>query len=183
MLNELSLFRKYKTQETKKKHNEEDVRIYYEIDKFLNKTVKGEFSLLDENSPPEGIKTFDDLINDKSASAITLTYKTIFRDSFNERQLKQQLIYTLDKINFNTDIPLKIMLIPDCDNNGNFHYHGVVIMPLKYRPQFKKLITKYIGFMKFDYINDIEGWKKYCYKPEVYNEDEIKQLQIYIDKP
>lgn len=173
-MNEQTLLRKYKTQETKKKHLEEDKRIYYEISKFFN---EGKVLLLDETLPEEGV--FDRIINDKSASAITITYKTIFRDNYTEQQLRKQLIYTLNKIGFNKNIPFETMLIPDIDINGNYHYHGVVIMPIKYRPAFKKLITLYIGFMKFDYINDIEGWKKYCYKPDIFNKKEIAELQIY----
>lgn len=179
MSNEASLFRLYRTQETKKKHAEEDKRIYYEVSKFINKTLNGGNPILDRLPPPEEAQIFERIVNDKSASAITLTYKPIFRDSFNEEQLRYQMIYTLECLAFNRDIPYEIVLIPDMDNNGNFHYHGVIIIPLKYRAIFKKDITKYIGFMKFDYIKDIEGWKKYCYKPDVYTQDEINKLQIY----
>lgn len=187
MLNEQSLFRKYKTQETKKKHAEEDKRIYYEVVKLLNKLEGGDL-LLDKSPPKEGNEQqsiYDKIINDKSASAITITYNQLLRDSFDEKQLRQHLINTIHTLSFNKDIPIEIYLIPDMDTGGNFHYHGVVITPIKHRALFKRNITKYVGFMKFDYISDIEGWKNYCYKKPpkytpVYTQEEIDKLDIYI---
>lgn len=186
MLNEASLLRKYKTQETKKKNNEEDRRIYLEVVKLLNKSLEGRsFSLLDETTPLKGTTHFDELLADKSASAITITFNQQLRDEFEEKKLRHHIINVIQTICFNKDIPINIYLIPDVDSSGNFHYHGVVILPLKFRPIFKKLITKYCGFMKFDYITDNEGWKNYCYKlppkyTPVYTEEEINKLDVYI---
>lgn len=184
MLNEQLLFRKYKTQETKKKHAEEDKRIYYEVVKLLNKLGGGDL-LLDKSPPQEGTSIYDKIINEKSASAITITYNQMLRDNFDEKQLRHHLINTIQTLSFNKDIPIEIYLVPDMDTGGNFHYHGVVITPIKHRAVFKRNITKYVGFMKFDYISDIEGWKNYCYKKEpryipVYTQEEINKYDIYI---
>lgn len=186
MLNEQSLFRKYKTQETKKKHAEEDRRIYYEVVKLLNKLEEGGNPILDRLPPKEGTEQiYDEIINSKSGSAITITYNQLLRDSFEEKQLRQHLINTIHTLSFNKDIPIEIYLIPDMDIGGNFHYHGVVIIPTKHTAVFKRNITKYVGFMKFDYISDVEGWRNYCYKKEpkytpVYTQEEIDKLEIYI---
>lgn len=137
-----------------------------------------------ELCPPEAtpISKFKELIENKKFSAITMTYKPEYQTTFTEEDNRKILKNAIKTISFNHDIPIEIVLLPDCDEGGNFHYHGIVSMPIKYRPRFKKEITKYIGFMKLKYIDNIEKWTNYCFKVEepIYTNEEINTLGIHM---
>jgi len=157
----------------------EDIRRYCEEMKTENGSL-----LLDREPPLKGhIKeTLENFVNDKKFSAITMTYNNTMRMNMNELELKIALKNTISTICFNHLIPIEILLLPDCDEAGNFHYHGVVNLPNKYRPTFKRLITKHIGFMKFDYIREPTGWYDYVIKKDkdIYSDDDIKYYSIHI---
>lgn len=141
---------------------------------------KGGIPILDRMPPNEGTsirEKYDSMINEKSTSAITITFNQTLRDNYEELELKSYLEKVLRIIHHNKELEIELLVIPDCDENGNFHYHGLIKMPLKYRAFFKRNITKYVGFMKMQYIDNIEGWTKYCFK-DIYNEEEINKYSL-----
>lgn len=191
------VFTKYKLNEDKqynkraqsKLNKESEVRMIMNITQFF--TPKSELPRLDRSSPPDiAPELFEQMAEQSSSSAFTITYKKCLQDNLDELGLRKYLINTLSTISFNENIPFEIALIPDVDADGNFHYHGCIKQPLKYRPRFKKLMTAYNGFIKYKYIQDIEGWKNYCYKrgqdhkgrqrEPVYSIDEIRKYAIYM---
>lgn len=166
--------RKLQAQRTKAENAQKDVYIQEDIRQYCESG-----SLLLDREPPKEQPKIEDLVNDKGMSAITITYKNDLRMNMEEIELKRALKHTISIICFNHIIPIEILLLPDCDEAGNFHYHGVVKIPIKYRPTFKRLITKHIGFMKFDYITKPEGWIEYC-KKDIYDETDRKIYSIYL---
>lgn len=169
--------RKIAIYEAKKKAQEEDIKISYDILKLV-----GGVSILDKTPPLYDCKKqYDKMAPCPSMSAITFTFKQSLRDCMDEGHLKSYLYKTLKVIcyNFGCDL-FPLLLLPDVDDKGNFHYHGLIQLPLKLIPKFKKQVTKHIGFMKISYLKDIEGWKNYCFKPELgYTDEELKKLSIY----
>lgn len=178
--------RKLKAHRTKEDNKAKELYIQNDIMKFYRTGIP----LLDrmpdnggsKQQQPKDLNTilsFNDF-NVKSTSAITMTFNSSLRDNYSELELRHILMNNIKIIAGNKDMDISMILIPDADEGGNFHYHGCIKLPLKYRPTFKRLITQQIGFMKFSYIKDFEGWTKYCFKPDVYSNEDINALKIII---
>lgn len=189
------VFPKYKYNEDKqfnkkiKKEIEDKTNniIQLDINKFFEEEARGGIRLLDRMPHQKRdvefpLELLEQYTNSKRFSAITMTFKPFHHMNLDELKMKILLKNTINSICFNHQIPVEILLLPDCDENGNFHYHGVIDLPNKYRPTFKRLITKFIGFMKFDYISNPSGWYEYVIKPEkkIYTEEEVKIYTIRI---
>ena len=159
------------------------------IERYLNEEGE-DLSLLDKSSPQQGDdlkflstlsteELFDDLISDKRTVGFTQTYQNYVRNNGFAEDIKDFTIRIYKTICLNYGIPFRMLLIPDTDEVGNFHYHGLIKIPIKYRPTFKRMVNKYLGWCKFDYIRNNEKWKKYCFK-DVYTKDEIEHLKLQI---
>lgn len=169
--------RRLRSQRTRRIHERQEVLIQ---DNIMNYFKDGGDSLLDESPPKKDhVQILKDNINSKGFSAVTFTFIQALRDKYSEEELRTYIVRTIRTICLNRDIPAEVVLIPDADEAGNFHYHGIISMPIKYRPAFKRLTLKYIGFMKFSYITDTDGWLEYCLK-DIYDEHEINALGIYL---
>lgn len=178
--------------EVKASNKRVEVSLRLNIQQFFDEELqKSRIRRLDKNSRTELIgESFEQLCNNKSVSAFTITFQKHLQDKFTEEQLRKYVISNIDNIVFNENIPIEIAMLPDMDTDGNFHYHGCIKMPIKYRMRFKQLCTKYIGFVKFKYIENIDGWVNYCYKigldhkgrerERVYNNKDVDKLGFYM---
>lgn len=178
---------KIKTQETKTSNALEDLYIQRTVLDYLKQEVKeeskdrGGILRLDRMPPLYGaiVAEFDEKVNKRDFSSFTITFRPEIRDNLDELGLCRYLKKTFPLILHKCPDDVEILLIPDCDEAGNFHYHGLIKMNNKFRPRFKKLMMKNVGFIKMKYITDPEGWKKYCFK-DIYTEKDITDLYISI---
>ena len=176
---------KIKTQETKATNAQKDLYFQRSVIDLLKGELKeadndeGGIRRLDRMPPSyeEVYRQFYGMVNDRSYSSFTVTFNPVIRDSLDELGSKRLLKNFLKNVFYEVPADVYTILIPDCDEGGNFHYHGVIKMPIKYRPKFKKIMTKNIGFVKIKYITDPEGWTKYCFK-DIYTEKDITDLYI-----
>lgn len=130
------------------------------------------------------------ITNNLRGLAITITYKPGYQEN-EEEVMKKILISNLAWIHNNQNIDFKVALIPDQDINGNFHYHGSIIIKRKDIRKFKKYITMFNGYMKFRYITETELWEKYIWKSytgqhkkqqePIYEKEDIEQLSLVYD--
>lgn len=127
------------------------------------------------------------MITDKSV-AITITFqpKYQFLPEVRLRDIVTDVLKTLGI--------KRAYLYPDLDNNDKFHYHGILDIKKKDRHKVKRLISLHVGYIKFDYIKDEEGWFLYMRKPQgfmsrehkvplteaVYDDDDIDLYRIKI---
>lgn len=173
--------RRVNTARTKSINQKKDEGVSYDVLRML----EGNISLLDEMLPVEGqkdiktMKVFDDIAS--RGSAITITYNQGLRDKYEEDGLRRVLKNTIGIICFNHLIECRMILLPDVDEGGNFHYHGVINMRNQDRVKFKRNITRSIGFMKMQCITDVGKWQEYCYKKEI-TEDYREKYSIIMDK-
>lgn len=106
--------------------------------------------------------------NNIKYTAITVTFKTQYRDELEEIQLCRMLYVALK-----TSVEIRAFtLLPDVDNRGNFHYHGVINIRKADMPKVKKRLTRQVGFVKFDYIGNPEGWIAYVLKEKGFTSKE-----------
>lgn len=118
--------------------------------------------------------------NKSNYTALTVTFKSQLRDNLEEDILQRQLYILLIMM----EGVREFTLIPDIDRSGNFHYHGVIRVRTANIPKIKRNITRNIGYCKFEYISDPEGWYKYCMKEEGFKSKEHKdplEKPIYND--
>lgn len=169
----LKNIRKINSNRNKRSNESKDEKIRYDIRGFCE---KGNIPILDRMLPNYR-ERYESISNHRGGTAITITFNQGLRDNCCEDELRLILHNTINIIKFNYGIKADFCLIPDVDEKGNFHYHGVCIMKNEDRPAFKRNITKQIGFMKFSYLSDIEGWRKYCFKEEI--SDEYRDNYVY----
>lgn len=103
------------------------------------------------------IKEYYNTLANRSASvAVTITTAR-WLDMFEEHEIAGMLHYLLTFFAIED-----YLLFPDIDNNQNRHWHGVIIFEDNIEKcKLKRYFTNTFGFIKYDYINDIQGW--YCY--------------------
>lgn len=180
-----------------------------EIDVKSNRDdSEGVDSLLDESTPNEGndakktVKKSRDLgerparlnrtnfnikCNDKRYSAFTLTLKNVYREYWKERDIDRLVYNTLNGWGYLYYGKFDFELMPDIDDNGNYHYHGLIRITRQLLPKFKRNITRVLGFIKVVYITTPNDWEDYCYKrnkykdKNVYSESEILERIINKD--
>lgn len=122
--------------------------------------------------------------------AITITYKPRYQMIENE-EMRKILISNLAWIHNHINISFNIILVPDEDINGNFHYHGIIQIKRKDIRKFKKYITMFNGYMKTSYISDTTKWQEYILKSftgnhpkceeQIYTQKEIQELSIHFE--
>lgn len=57
------------------------------------------------------------------------------------------------------------VLFPEKGDNGNLHYHGIVIYPFdKVRRNFQRWFNKYYGHIYVSDVGEVCGWYRYCTK-------------------
>lgn len=151
-----------------------------------------ESPLLDGFMPtaPHMEDVIEKMLEDRRALAITITYKPRYQ-MCEEDIMRKILISNLAWIHNHIDISYTLGLVPDEDVNGNYHYHGVIVIKMKDIKKFKKYITMFNGYMKTSYIEDTNKWKEYVMKsytgrnpkrPEqIFTLDEIDRLGIVYD--
>lgn len=155
------------------------------LDNELKKERDEAGDLLLDKSPPEwehhrDIRDYISARYDETCMiGITITYKPTYQNTMTQQQLRELLDTSLKyRIPFN-----RYVLIPDCDDRGNYHYHGIIDLSVKERHNFKIFMTKNIGFIKYSYITQLGGWIAYMLKNKptqkpIYTPQEISQLYI-----
>lgn len=143
--------------------------------------------LLDGFMPGDTQQVYDLYSNDKKALAITITYKPKYQMLENE-DMRKILISNLSWIHNQQYIDNKLLLIPDEDINGNYHYHGLIIIKRKDIRKFKRYMTLFNGYIKIRYIEDTTKWKDYIFKSytgnhpkceeQLYDKQELETLSI-----
>lgn len=140
-------------------------------------TGKRDFAYLIKSRSPMALKAyFEDVVESPRTEAITITFKEELRLKFDERRLSSLIS---DVMEF---FPIEeYIILPDVDLNGNYHFHGILKMLKKDKPKMKRYMTKHVGFIKYSYISEPDGWWDYCRKTKdmVYTDDDIVQLCVY----
>jgi len=116
---------------------------------------------------------FDTLCNHSKYMAITITFRDVLRRHWKEKELERLVGNTLKSWKYLYYEKLAWFLIPDVDNNGNYHYHGVIRITKAMMPKFKRNITASLGFIKFKYIDNPQKWYNYCFKEGEYSKDNV----------
>jgi len=153
---------------------------------LLQEAKKRRFPDLIKRRTTGELKGIYDELSNKDAFALTITYKRDY-DIYEDEQLRSITKSALDY--FNTK---GYIFYPDIDNNGNRHYHGIIKMTLKDFALMKRYFTQEIGFIKKEYLSDIEGWYQYMRKDKgfksrehpnalkhaIYNDEDIELLTL-----
>lgn len=131
---------------------------------------------------------FDFYCNSLKYSAFTLTFREVIRQNWKEAEIQKLTNNFMKSWQYDYESKLEWMLLPDIDEGGNFHYHGVIRIPRVSICKFKRNITKYLGYIKIRGIESPQKWLNYCYKRgeyedrNVYKGDDIFKLSSYSDK-
>ena len=96
--------------------------------------------LLDGFMPGDPQEIYEEIVKDKKALAITVTYKPKYQMLENE-DMRKIVISNLSWIYNNPHISCQTLLVPDEDINGNYHYHGVIVIRRKDIRKFKRYMT------------------------------------------
>lgn len=122
------------------------------------------FSYLINLRPMEALKQCYDTISlSKTSRAITITFKQEMRDDHEEGYLRDCILKGMSIIGIK-----RYILYPDIDNNGNFHYHGIIECPKIMIPKIKRMFNRWYGWTKIEYLSDINGWYQYMRKSNGY---------------
>jgi len=105
-------------------------------------------------------------IYDRGGLALTVTFREDLRDTYEEVALRDIMMDVLDITE------CQYVMMPDIDERGNYHYHGVINLRHRERVRIKRLFTKPIGFIKFSLISDIDAWLKYMRKDKEFKSKE-----------
>lgn len=103
--------------------------------------------------------------NAKDALGITITFREILRLKYKEKDLKRMIKSCFKDIEIDKHT-FRMVLIPEYDNTGNFHYHGIFKgIKRNQLAKLKRQLSAHIGFFKIEkQIKNIWNWMLYCVK-------------------
>lgn len=110
---------------------------------------------------PLWITLYNNFHNKEDARFVTFTFKPMLRDRLSEKELRMKLKYAIKHAITTCKSKLlksylRMVLIPEYDDVGNFHYHGIVSgLNRMHLCNIRRVVTNMIGFCKIEVPKNI----------------------------